>query len=136
VTLTVLNPATEEPIAELEQAGIDEADAAVARARAAYPAWRAVAPADRARLLRRLATLVEEHVEDLARIESQNVGKPIAGARGEKPVDLALVESCLLRLSQLVGDLEDEIAEIDLNPLIVTERRRGSFVVDARVALA
>jgi acyl-CoA reductase-like NAD-dependent aldehyde dehydrogenase len=79
----VLNPATEEPLAELESAGVDETDAAVARAKAAYPAWRAVAPADRARLLRRLATLVEEHHEELSRIESRNVGKPIAGARGE-----------------------------------------------------
>jgi betaine-aldehyde dehydrogenase len=83
VTLTVLNPATEEPLAELEQAGVDEADEAVARAKVAYPAWRAVAPADRARLLRRLATLVEENAEELAQIESRNVGKPIAGARGE-----------------------------------------------------
>ena len=81
--LIVLNPATEEPLAELEQAGVEETDAAVARAKAAFPAWRAVAPTDRARLLRRLATLVEEHAEELARIESQNVGKPITGARGE-----------------------------------------------------
>ena len=81
--LVVLNPATEQPIAELEQAGVEEADEAVARAKAAFPAWRRVAPADRARLLRRLATLVEEHAEELARIESRNVGKPIAGARGE-----------------------------------------------------
>jgi acyl-CoA reductase-like NAD-dependent aldehyde dehydrogenase len=79
----VLNPATEEPLAELESAGVEETDAAVARAKAAFPAWRAVAPADRALLLRRLATLVEEHSEELARIESRNVGKPIAGARGE-----------------------------------------------------
>jgi betaine-aldehyde dehydrogenase len=79
----VLNPATEEPLAELASAGVEETDAAVARARASFPAWRAVAPADRARLLRRLASLVEEHGEELARIESQNVGKPIAGARGE-----------------------------------------------------
>jgi betaine-aldehyde dehydrogenase len=83
VTLTVLNPATEEPIAELDQAGVEDADAAVARAKAAFPAWRTVAPAERARLLRRLATLVEEHLEELARIESSNVGKPISGARGE-----------------------------------------------------
>src|SRR5580765_1554578 len=83
VSLTVLNPATEDVIAELEPAGGEEADAAVARAKAAFPAWRAVAPADRARLLRRLATLVEEHHEELSRIESRNVGKPIAGARGE-----------------------------------------------------
>jgi acyl-CoA reductase-like NAD-dependent aldehyde dehydrogenase len=79
----VLNPATEEVIAEVEAAGVEETDAAVARAKEAFPAWRAVAPADRAALLRRLATLVEEHGEELARIESRNVGKPIAGARGE-----------------------------------------------------
>jgi acyl-CoA reductase-like NAD-dependent aldehyde dehydrogenase len=82
-TLTVVNPATEQPIAQLAQAGVGETDAAVARAKAAFPAWRAVAPVDRSRLLRRLATLVEEHAEELARIESQNVGKPIAGARAE-----------------------------------------------------
>src|SRR5437016_9664237 len=83
MTLTVLNPATEQPIAELEQADVEQTDAAVARAKAAFPAWRAVSPDDRARLLRRLATLVEEHAEELARIESQNVGKPIGGARFE-----------------------------------------------------
>jgi len=83
VSLTVLNPATEEPIAQLEQAGVEETDEAVARAAEAYPAWRSVAPADRGRLLRRLATLVEEHGEELAEIESRNVGKPISGARGE-----------------------------------------------------
>ena len=83
MTLTVLNPATEQPIAELEQAGVEETDEAVARARAAFPAWRSVAPADRARLLRRLAMLVEEHHEELSRLESENAGKPIGGARGE-----------------------------------------------------
>jgi betaine-aldehyde dehydrogenase len=83
VTLTVLNPATEEPVAELEQAGVEEADEAVARAKAAFPTWRAITPEERARLLRRLAALVEEHGEELARTESQNVGKPITGARGE-----------------------------------------------------
>ena len=82
MSFTVLNPATEQPIAELDTIGVEETDAAVARAAAAYPAWRAVAPNDRARLLRRVATLVEEHHEELARIESQNAGKPISGARG------------------------------------------------------
>jgi acyl-CoA reductase-like NAD-dependent aldehyde dehydrogenase len=83
MSVTVINPATEETIATLDEAGIEETDAAVARARAAFPGWRDVSPRDRGRLLRRLATLVEEHSEELARIESQNVGKPIAGARGE-----------------------------------------------------
>jgi betaine-aldehyde dehydrogenase len=79
----VLNPATEETIAEIASASVEETDAAVARAKEAFPAWRAVAPADRARLLRRLATLVEDNHEELSRLESRNVGKPIAGARGE-----------------------------------------------------
>src|SRR4051794_32848825 len=83
MTVTVINPATEETIATLEEAGVDETDAAVARAKGAFPGWRDVSPRDRGRLLRRLATLVEEHAEELARIESQNVGKPIAGARAE-----------------------------------------------------
>ena len=81
--VTVTNPATEESIAQLDEAGPDDADEAVARGADAFPAWRAVAPSDRARLLRRVATLVEEHVEELASIESRNVGKPIAGARAE-----------------------------------------------------
>jgi acyl-CoA reductase-like NAD-dependent aldehyde dehydrogenase len=80
---SILNPATEETIAEVDAAGVDETDAAVARAKEAFPAWRAVAPADRSRVLRRLATLVEEHGEELARLESRNVGKPIQGARAE-----------------------------------------------------
>ena len=62
---------------------MEQTDEAVARAKAAFPAWRAVAPTDRARLIRRLAMLVEEHHEELSRIESRNVGKPISGARSE-----------------------------------------------------
>ena len=77
----VLNPATEEVIREVPAASAEETDAAVARAKTAFPAWRKVAPADRARLLRELATLVELARYELAAIESANVGKPIAGAR-------------------------------------------------------
>jgi acyl-CoA reductase-like NAD-dependent aldehyde dehydrogenase len=80
---TVVNPATEETIAELPAAGVEETDAAVAAAKAAFPAWRALAPSDRARLLRRLAALIEEHAEELALLETRNVGKPIADSRGE-----------------------------------------------------
>jgi acyl-CoA reductase-like NAD-dependent aldehyde dehydrogenase len=83
VSHAVVNPATEETIAELVPAGVEETDAAVAAARAAFPAWRAVTPADRARLLRRLAAVVEEHGEELARLETRNVGKPISDSRGE-----------------------------------------------------
>ena len=81
--LEVLNPATAKPIAQLDRAGVEETDRAVAAAKAAYPAWRAVKPADRARLLRRVAALVEEHIDGLARLEMSNVGKPLGDSRWE-----------------------------------------------------
>ena len=82
-TLSVLEPATEEVLAEIPRATAADVDAAVARARAAWPAWRAVAPADRAALLRRLADVIEEHHDELSVLEARNAGKPIGDARGE-----------------------------------------------------
>jgi len=79
----IVDPATEEPFAVVELADRDETDRAIAAAKAALPRWRAVAPADRARLLRRIAEVISEHGEELAALESRNVGKPIADARGE-----------------------------------------------------
>ncbi len=81
--IEVLNPATEERIAELPAATVEDADRAVAAAKVAFPEWRAVSPADRGRLLRRLAGLVEEHGEELALLETRNVGKPLGDSRGE-----------------------------------------------------
>jgi betaine-aldehyde dehydrogenase len=81
--LKVLEPATESVLAELPHAGVEETDAAIARAKAAFPAWRDVAPGDRARLLRKVAEAIAERAEDLARLEARNVGKPISDARGE-----------------------------------------------------
>jgi betaine-aldehyde dehydrogenase len=81
--IAVRNPATEETLAEVPTAGVEETDEAVAAAQAAFPAWRAISPSDRARLLRRLADRVEEHSEELALLETRNVGKPISDSRGE-----------------------------------------------------
>jgi betaine-aldehyde dehydrogenase len=82
-TRSILDPATEEPFAEIQLADAAETDAAVAAAKAALPRWRSMAPGDRATLLRRVATAVAEHQEELAQLESRNVGKPIGDARGE-----------------------------------------------------
>jgi acyl-CoA reductase-like NAD-dependent aldehyde dehydrogenase len=82
-TMQVLEPATEQVLAELPRADVEEADEAIARAKEAFPAWRAIAPGDRARLLRRLARVLEGEVEELAQLEARNVGKPISDARGE-----------------------------------------------------
>ena len=83
MSLAVLEPATEKVMAEVPRAGTEEVDAAVAAAKAAFPAWRAVSPPDRAALLRRLADQLESESEDLATLESRNAGKPISDARGE-----------------------------------------------------
>jgi acyl-CoA reductase-like NAD-dependent aldehyde dehydrogenase len=81
--LQVIEPATEAVLAELPHADAADADAAVARAKAAYPAWRNIAPGARAEILRNIARKVTERLEDLARLEARNAGKPIADARGE-----------------------------------------------------
>jgi betaine-aldehyde dehydrogenase len=82
-TIEVIEPATEQVMAELPRAGVEEVDAAVARAKAAFPAWRALAPGERAVLLHGLADAIGERREDLARLEARNAGKPIGDARGE-----------------------------------------------------
>jgi len=81
--LEVLEPATEAVLAQVPRAGAPDVDRAVAAAKAAYPAWRAVAPADRALVLRRLADALSAHGEELAQLEARNAGKPIGDARGE-----------------------------------------------------
>ncbi|HEY2601027.1 MAG TPA: aldehyde dehydrogenase family protein [Thermoleophilaceae bacterium] len=81
--LQVIEPATEQVLAELPHADAEETDAAIGRAKAAFPAWRDIAPGDRANLLRRIASAVQERVEELATLEARNVGKPISDARGE-----------------------------------------------------
>jgi acyl-CoA reductase-like NAD-dependent aldehyde dehydrogenase len=79
----VINPATEETIAELDEAGTDELEEAVALAKKAFPPWSAVSPPDRARMMRRIADTIEAHGEELALLETRNVGKPISDARSE-----------------------------------------------------
>jgi acyl-CoA reductase-like NAD-dependent aldehyde dehydrogenase len=81
--MKIINPATEEVLAEVELAGRAETDRAVERARAAFPAWRDVAPGDRARLLRRFADLVDSRAGELAELELANAGHTIGNARWE-----------------------------------------------------
>jgi len=80
---TLLNPATEQVVDVVPHTSAEATDEAIARARAASPAWRAVAPADRARLLRRFAEAVDGDVEHLAALEVANSGHTIGNARWE-----------------------------------------------------
>ncbi|MBW8483753.1 aldehyde dehydrogenase family protein [Actinomadura parmotrematis] len=79
----VIDPATGEVVEKVALASVEETDAAVERARRAFPAWRAVAPGDRARLLRALADRIDAHLDELAALEVANAGHPVEQARWE-----------------------------------------------------
>ena len=80
---TVVNPATEETVAAVPSSSAEQADEAIARAAAAQAAWRAVAPGDRAALLRRFAEVVDTHLGELAQLEVACSGHPVGQARWE-----------------------------------------------------
>jgi acyl-CoA reductase-like NAD-dependent aldehyde dehydrogenase len=82
-THDVVNPATEQVVCSVELADETAADAAIDRAARAYETWRHVAPADRARLLRSFASMVDAHIEELAQLEVANAGHTIGNARWE-----------------------------------------------------
>ena len=79
----VVNPATEQVVTTLDLVGLEETDAAIARAVEVGPAWRAVSPADRGMLLRRFADVVEAHTDELAALEVANSGHTVGNARWE-----------------------------------------------------
>ncbi len=80
---TVLNPATEEPVATVAGTSAEQTDAAIERAAAAQPGWRAVAPGQRAALLRAFAAAVDAHAAELTRLEIAGSGHPLGQARWE-----------------------------------------------------
>lgn len=83
--MAVLNPATEEVLAEVPCGSAADVDGAVEVAVKAAPGWRNTTPQERATVMFRLADLIDEHAEELALLESRNVGKPLAVAAEEIP---------------------------------------------------
>ncbi|MDQ3086719.1 MAG: aldehyde dehydrogenase family protein, partial [Actinomycetota bacterium] len=84
-TMEVLNPATGEVIAEVPAGTTEDVEKAVETAKKAWSEWRFKTPKDRMELLLALADIVDENAEELARLESQNVGKPWWVAKDEPP---------------------------------------------------
>ena len=82
-TMPVINPATEEVLTDCPRASKDQLDAAVAAAKAAFPAWAATPITERRRLIGKMADIIETHANDLARILTSEQGKPLADATGE-----------------------------------------------------
>jgi 1-pyrroline dehydrogenase len=85
-TMEVLNPSTGEVIAEVPNASAEDVDRAVQAAKKALPEWLETTPGERSALLLKLAAALDEHTDELAEIESQNVGKPLSFAKDEMPV--------------------------------------------------
>jgi len=107
--LTVLNPATGEPLAEAPLAGEREVDQAVRAAAAAFPVWRFTPPSQRARLMWALADRIEEHAEEFATIEVLDNGKPLGEARA---VDIALT----IELLRGLGDQNCRFGPAEFDP--------------------
>ena len=114
MTLAVIEPATERVLAEVPQAGVEEADAAVARAKAAFPAWRAVTPRDRGRIIGALAAALEDRLEALAQLEARNAGKPIGDARGEMAMVVETFRYYAGAPERLLGDTIPVAGGIDM----------------------
>jgi acyl-CoA reductase-like NAD-dependent aldehyde dehydrogenase len=103
-SLSVLEPATEDVLAEVARAGVSDVDAAVASAKAALPAWRALAPGDRAARLHALADVLADAREELATLEARNAGKTISDARGEMDMVLDTFRYYAGAPERLLGD--------------------------------
>src|SRR4051794_41519745 len=83
-TTEVVNPATGEAYATAPLSAAADVDAAMAAAEAAFPAWRDLVPAERQKVLLKIADRFEERAEELIAAESENWGKPIALVRSEE----------------------------------------------------
>src|SRR5437763_9560761 len=84
-TMEVIAPATGEVIAEVPRCNADDVDRAVEAAKKVLPGWLDKTPKERSELLHRLADVIDEHTEELAQLESLNVGKPLMASRDEMP---------------------------------------------------
>src|SRR5919202_742695 len=100
-TMEVLNPATGETIAEVPSSTEKDVGRAVEAAKKALPEWLETTPAERQELLLKLADLIDENAEELAKLESTNVGKPLSYARDEMPV----CSDNILRFAELAAEV-------------------------------
>lgn len=106
-TYQVDNPATGQPLADVAECGIEDVDRAVVAARRAATGWATIAPGDRKRILVRFADLIDAHRDELALIESLDVGKPISDTR---TLDVPDSSACIRWHAEAVDKLYDQIA--------------------------
>jgi betaine-aldehyde dehydrogenase len=112
--IAVVEPATEQVMAEVPRAGVEEVDAAVERAARAFGPWRAMTPAGRAAVLHRLADALADRAGDLATLEARNAGKPIVDARGEMQMVVDTFRYYAGAPERLLGDTIPVAGGIDM----------------------
>ena len=120
-TFECVGPATGEVLGRVASCDAADVDAAVRGARVAFESgvWSRAAPKERKRVLRRLAELVEEHSEELALLETLDMGKPI---RDSRRVDVPLAAECLAYYGEAVDKVYDEIAPTDPSAVVMIVR--------------
>jgi acyl-CoA reductase-like NAD-dependent aldehyde dehydrogenase len=109
-TFSDLNPATGESLAEIPVTSESELAAAIARARAAQPAWGGLTVEERASRMQGIGALLEEHAEELAKLATQEMGKPLAQSRGEAK---GWARHALVELGEVVEALQPEQYETE-----------------------
>jgi acyl-CoA reductase-like NAD-dependent aldehyde dehydrogenase len=117
--LDVINPATGAVFAHCPSAGAAELDAAVAAARRAFPAWKALSFATRAEYIARLAAALEAEKEPLARLLTQEQGKPVGQSRDEivRAASLSVGISKIKVEGELIQDNAERHIELRWQPL-------------------
>jgi gamma-glutamyl-gamma-aminobutyraldehyde dehydrogenase/4-guanidinobutyraldehyde dehydrogenase/NAD-dependent aldehyde dehydrogenase len=120
-TFPRINPATGGEIAQVAACGAEDVDRAVAGARAAFESgvWAHAAPRQRKKVLIRFAQLVEEHADELALLETLDMGKPI---RDSRKVDVPLAAQCLAYYGEAIDKVYDEVAPTDRNSVVMLVR--------------
>jgi len=109
-TLASVNPHDNSPIVEVAMAGHADVDRAVAAAQAALPRWSRLSPADRGRILLKLADLIEANLEELARLESLDTGHPLRDSRG---LDVPRTAACFRYFGGMADKIEGSVIPVD-----------------------
>jgi gamma-glutamyl-gamma-aminobutyraldehyde dehydrogenase/4-guanidinobutyraldehyde dehydrogenase/NAD-dependent aldehyde dehydrogenase len=120
-TFARVNPATGTEIAQVAACEAEDVDRAVRGARAAFDSgvWSRSAPKERKRVLTRFAALIEEHADELALLETLDMGKPIRDARR---VDVPLAAQCIAYYGEAVDKVYDEVAPTDPAAVVMIVR--------------
>ena len=120
-TFAKINPATGVEIAQVAAGDTEDVDRAVRGARAAFESgmWSRSAPRQRKKVLTRFAALIEEHADELALLETIDMGKPIRDARR---VDVPLAAQCIAYYGEAVDKVYDEVAPTDPSAVVMIRR--------------